>query len=211
MVVIIIVVVVVVVVIIVVAIIIVVVIIIVVIKSILSRCVTCRKFKSLSFRFPRMTNLPKHRVNLVRPFQHTGVDFTDHLWVKNEGEVLKMHILLITCLNVRTVHTVSARYVHSSVCSCFIRFTNVYGISSNLYSDNAKSYVAGGKLLQKALVSDENGANFDVSDIRHVKIPPYSAWVGTTWERLIHTVKSCLYKSIGRAKLSYSSCPILNC
>ena len=29
------------------------------------------------------------------------------------------------------------------------------------------------------------------------------AWVGATWERLIRTVKSCLYKSIGRSKLSY--------
>ena len=43
-----------------------------VIKSILSRCITCRKFNSLAFRYPRMTNLPKHRVNLVKPFQHTG-------------------------------------------------------------------------------------------------------------------------------------------
>ena len=40
-------------------------------------------------------------------------------------------------------------------------------------------------------------------DILHVKIPLYSAWVGATRERLIRTVKSCLYKSIGRSRLSY--------
>ena len=64
-----------------------------VVKSILSKCIICRKFNSLSFRYPQMTNLPKYRVNLVKSFQHTGVDFTGHLWVKNEeGEVVKMYI-----------------------------------------------------------------------------------------------------------------------
>ena len=69
-----------------------------VVKNILSECIICRKFNSFSFHYPRMTNLPKHRLNLVKPFQHTGVDFTGHLWVKNEeGEVVKMYILLFTC------------------------------------------------------------------------------------------------------------------
>ena len=152
-----------------------------------------------------MTNLPRHRVNLVKPFQHTGVDFTGHLWVKNEeGEVVKMYILLFTCLNVRAEHIelVPDMSTHQFVLA-FTRFTNVYGIPSHLYSDNAKSFIAGAEILQKALVCDEHKTNFDVFDIRHVKIPLYSVWVGATWERLIRTVKSCLYKSIGRSKLSY--------
>ena len=176
-----------------------------VVKSILSKCIICRKFNSLSFCYPRMTNLPKHRVNLVKPFQHTGVDFTGHLWVKNEeGEVVKMYILLFTCLNVRAVHIelVPDMSTHQFVLA-FSRFTNVYGIPSHLYSDNAKSFIAGAEILWKALVCDEYKANVDVFDIRHVKIPLYSAWVGATWERLIRTVKSCLYKSIGRSRLSY--------
>ena len=56
-----------------------------------------------------MTNLPKHRVNFIKPFQHTGVDFTGHLWVKNEHEEnikmehkenVKMYLLIFTCLHV---------------------------------------------------------------------------------------------------------------
>ena len=146
-----------------------------------------------------MTNLPKHRVSLVKPFQHTGVDFTGHLWVKNEeGEVVKMYILLFTCLNVRAVRIelVPDMSTHQFILA-FTRFTNVYGIPSHLYSDNAKSFITGGEILQKALASDEYRAKFDVFDIRHVKIPLYFAWAGATWERLIRTVKSYLYKSIG--------------
>ena len=168
-----------------------------VVKSILSKCIICRKFNTLSFRYPRVTNLPKHRVTLVKPFQHTGVDFTGHLWVKNEeGEVVKMYILLFTCLNVRAAHIelVPDMSTHQFVLA-FSRFTNVYGIPSHLYSDNAKSFIAGAEILQKALVCDEYKANFDVFDIRHVKIPLYSAWVGATWERLIRTVKSLTYRS----------------
>ena len=76
-------------------------------------------------------------------------------------------------------------------------------ILSHFNSDNAKSFIAGGEILQNALVSDEYRAKFDVFDIWHVEIPPYSAWVGATWEHLIRTAKSCLYKSIGRSKLFY--------
>ena len=176
-----------------------------VVKGVLSSCITCRKFNSLSFRYPRMTNLPKHRVNLVKPFQHTGVDFTGHLWVKNEnGKDEKMYILLFTCLNVRVVHIELVPDMSTvQFVLAFTRFINTYGIPSHLYSDNAKSFVAGGEILQEALLSDEYKSNFDVYDIRHVKIPLYSAWVGATWERLIRTVKSCLYKSVGRSRLSY--------
>ena len=176
-----------------------------VIKSILSRCISCHKFNSLSFRYPQMTNFPKHRINLVKPFQHSGVDFTGHLCVKNvEGEVVKVYILLFACLKVCVIHIelVPDILTHQFVLA-FTCFTNVYGITLHLYSDNAKSFIAGEKILQKALVSDKYKVKFDVFDIRHVKIPLYSAWVGATWECLIRTVKSCLYKSIGRSKLSY--------
>ena len=76
-----------------------------VVKRILGLCMICKKFNNLAFRYPKMTNLPKHRVNFIKPFQHTGVDFTGHLWVKNESEEnVKMYILIFTCLNVRAVH-----------------------------------------------------------------------------------------------------------
>ena len=153
-----------------------------VIESILSRSITCRKFNSLAFRYPEMTNFPKQRVTLVKPFQHTGVDFTNHLWVKNEeGEVVKMYILLFACLNLHAVHIelVPDMSTHPFVLA-FTRFTNVYGILSHLHRDNAKSFIAGEEILQKALVFDEYKAKFDVFGIPHVKIPLYSTWLGCT-------------------------------
>ena len=75
------------------------------IKNVLSNCITCKKFNNLSYHYPKMTNLPKHRANFIKPFMHTGVDFTGHLFVKNEfGENSTMYLLIFTCLNVRAIH-----------------------------------------------------------------------------------------------------------
>ena len=175
------------------------------VKKVLGLCTTCKRYNSLAFRYPRMTNLPKHRVNFVQPFKHTGVDFTGHLWIKNENdENVKMYLLIFTCLNVRAIHIelVPDMSTHSFVLA-FLRFVNLYGIPTFLYSDNAKTFIAGSQALQQALVSDEYRENFSNYEIQHIRIPLFSAWVGATWERLIRTVKNCLYKTIGRARLSY--------
>ncbi len=175
------------------------------IKKVISPCIVCKKVNSLSFKYPKMTDLPKHRVNLIKPFRHVGVDFTSHLFVKNEGEKdSKYYILLFTCLNVRAVHIelvpdMSAK----SFVLAFVRFTNIYGIPSHIYSDNARSFIAGCNIIEKAFISDEFLEKFKIYQIKHIRIPLYSAWVGSVWERLIKVVKSCLFKTIGRSRIKY--------
>ena len=38
------------------------------VRSAISPCLVCKRFNNLAFKYPHMTNLPEHRVNLVRPF-----------------------------------------------------------------------------------------------------------------------------------------------
>ncbi len=40
------------------------------VKNAISNCITCKKFNAFSFDYPKMTNLPKTRLNLVKPFLH---------------------------------------------------------------------------------------------------------------------------------------------
>ena len=75
----------------------------------------------------------------------------------------------------------------------------MWGLPSHLYSDNAKSFITGGDLLQQALTSSEYEGGFGAYNIKHVRIPLHSAWYGGVWERVIKTLKGCLYKIIGRA------------
>ena len=52
-------------------------------------------------------------------------------------------------------------------------------------------------------VSSEYWGKLSKFVIKHVRIPTYLPWVGSCWERMIRTMKSCIYKVVGRVKLSY--------
>ena len=46
------------------------------VKTELSSCTVCRKYNTLAFKYPKYTDMPKHRMNFVKPDQHVGVDYT---------------------------------------------------------------------------------------------------------------------------------------
>ena len=64
----------------------------------------------------------------------------------------------------------------------FQRYCNMYTLPQILYSDNAKTFIKGVSVLENSL---------------------YSAWVGSARERLIRVLKNCLFKTIGRSRLSH--------
>ena len=174
------------------------------VKGAISSCYMCKRFNSLSFKYPKVTNLPKHRVNFIKPFQHTGMDYTGSIFVKDAEGYTKMYLLIFTCLNVRAVHIelVPDMNTHSLVLA-IIRFTNIYGIPSHLYSDNAKSFIAGCDVMKEIFLASEFCEHYSKYNIKHIRIPAYSAWVGSTWERMIRVIKSCLYKVVGRSSMDY--------
>ena len=84
-----------------------------------------------------------------------------------------------------------------------IRFTNSYGIPSHICSDNTKSFIAGCNLIEEVFASSVFNELFHVNNTKYVRIPLYAACLGCTWERMIRTIKSCLYKTIGRSRINY--------
>ena len=154
-------------------------------KKVISKCFTCKKFNNLAFKYPKITNLPKHRVNFIKPFKQTGIDFTGHVWVKQrENTKKKMYILIFTCLNVWVIHIEivedisTAAFVHA-----LIRFSNIYGAPSYIYSDNARSFNAalgGGDIVEHHVHSTDFENKFRSYQIKHIKIPLHSPWVGST-------------------------------
>ena len=82
---------------------------------------------------------------------------------------LKMYLLIFTCLNIRAVHLELVEDMTTkSFIQAFARFTNIYGIPSTLYSDNATPFVAGGQLLEDILISSEFQDKFRSCSIRHI-------------------------------------------
>ena len=74
------------------------------VKSIIKPCRICKKFNTLSLCYPRMTDLPHDRVNLVRPYLNVGVDHTGVIYVKEGEEEVKYYLLILTCLCTRAIH-----------------------------------------------------------------------------------------------------------
>ena len=172
------------------------------VKKMTSKCFLCNKYNDFSFRYSKMTKMPKSHLNLIKSGQHTGFDYTENVAVQDHvtGAMIKMYILIFTCLNIRAVHLeLIPEMSTSSFLLSFKRFCNCYDIPIHIYSGNAKSFIAGGCLLEKSLNASEFSEHLINNNIKHVFIPLYSAWVGSMWERLIRVIKGCLYKTIGHA------------
>ena len=174
------------------------------VKNVISSCHLCRRLNSLSFKYPKVTNLPKHRVNFIKPYQHVGIDYTGSIFVKDTKGFKKMYLLIFTCLNVRAVHIELVPDMNTyTLVLAIIRFTDIYGIPTHIYSDNAKSFIAGCDVMKEIFLASKFCEHYSKYNIKHIRIPAYSAWVGSTWERMIRVIKSCLYKVVGRSTLGY--------
>ena len=85
----------------------------------------------------------------------------------------------------------------------FIRFCNSCNMPSAIYSDNAGTFLNALNILSSSIIDDDFKAYLAKNNIKHIKIPLYSAWVGSAWERMIRTIKQCLAKITGRKHFDY--------
>ena len=92
-----------------------------------------------------------------------------------------------------------------------ICFGNIHGTPSQIHSNYARSFnvTLGGHVIKHHIGSTEFCNSNTNSVTEHIKIPLYSSWIGSTWERLIRDIKSCLFKTLGRAKVNYFYLSIL--
>ena len=99
---------------------------------------------------------------------------------------------------------------HSFV-SALPRFSNKFNIPSHIYSDNARSFLKGCDVISEVFSCSQFLEHFQTYNIKHVTIPAYSPWVGSTWESLIRVVKNCIRKTVSRAKIEYFDMLTLLC
>ena len=173
--------------------------------SVLKGCFVCKRINAKHFRPPGPPALPASRVTFTRPFAVTGIDFTGHFFVMDPfGNKQKVYILIFSCFSSRAIHleTLSSMGVDDFLLA-FVRFTNIYGIPDEVYSDNAKTFISGASLLSDLITSSDFEQRFRPFNIKFKTIPLYSPHWGAVWERLIGTVKQCISKTVGRQQISY--------
>ena len=115
-----------------------------------------------------------------------------------------MYILVFTCLNVRAIHL---ELLPDMSCAqfllAFVRFANLHCIPDKVYSDNASTFLLAMGILKNSSIDDDFSEYLTKNNVKHIRIPFYSAWIGSMWERMIRSIKSCLSKTVGRKQLEY--------
>ena len=181
------------------------------VKKLLYKCVTCRRFQGKPYCPPPAPPLPSFQVSESRPFSVTGVDFAGPLYVRDTiaSTSRKVWICLYTCCVSRAVHLdiVLDMTAQAFICS-FKRFTSRRGFPVRILSDNAKTFKAAAKTLTKALEGPEAKHYFSDVNVRWSFNLEKAPWWGGVFERMIQTVKRCLRKTIGNARLMYDSCKL---
>ena len=175
------------------------------IRKILSRCVLCQKLQFRPFNEERAA-LPLDRVREANSFEIFGVDFAGpflHRAKKatiNDSETDNevAYMCLFTCATTRANHL---ELVKDITASTFIlalkRFFGRRGMSTVMYSDNAKTFRKVDRYL-RVLKTDLTISEY----LAHNRIQwKYSAslasWWGGFWKWMVRTVKELFLKSIG--------------
>lgn len=175
------------------------------VKRVIRNCFICRKLEGKAFNSPPTAMLPDFRVTESPPFSKMGVDFAGPLYAKGStGVMTKCYIALFTCCVTRAVHLeLVENLLASTFVNCLRRVCARRGTPTLMVSDNAKTFKATVKLLKK-LANECTVVNFlesrRITWWFNLKRAP---WQGGIFERMVGTVKRCLRKVLGNARLSF--------
>ena len=118
-------------------------------RSLLRKCVTCKKVAGKPYAAPDPPPLIKDRLNASRPFEVTGVDYTGALYVHTNSGEQKVYICLFTCAVSRAIHL---EIVFDLTLQCFLqafrRFVSGRSLPRLMLSDNASTFQAAAEELQ---------------------------------------------------------------
>uniref|UniRef100_A0A914HXT2 DUF5641 domain-containing protein n=3 Tax=Globodera rostochiensis TaxID=31243 RepID=A0A914HXT2_GLORO len=175
--------------------------------SSLHGCSECRREQLKPYAYPEAPDLPFERVNEVRPFSHTGIDYFGPLKIKQGSETVKIYVALFTCLVVRAIHLETAEdYSAAAFLRAFRRFSARRGVPHFIRSDQGTNFVAGSKTIKQHWTEELLPAHIQESmaqqGVTWVFNTAHAPWTGGTWERLIGVTKNALRRSVGRNLLT---------
>ena len=176
------------------------------IRSLLRKCVTCKKLAGKPYSAPDPPPLVKARVQQSMPFEVTGIDFSGALYVRGIGGEHKVYICLFTCAVSRAVHL---EIVTDLTVECFLqafrRFSSRRSLPRLVLSDNGSTFLSAAAELKALFSSPSLTDTLARTGVEWKFIPKRAPWFGGFWERLIGLTKSVLKKVLGRAFTTLNS------
>lgn len=177
-------------------------------RKIVRSCIKCSKVNP-KFITPKMGDLPKQRLQSIRPFNTTGVDFAGPFLIK-EGRTrsmrkVKAYIGLFICFATKAVHLeLVGDLTTKSFLACFKRFVARRGNVAEIFCDNGTNFVGAERIMfQNSHFRNAIMDNLSPRNIKFHFIPPRSPHFGGLWERAVRSVKQHLMRVSGDASLTY--------
>jgi len=176
-----------------------------VVKKLTGKCITCRKVEGKAYAAPPVADLPDFRVNQAEPFSKSGVDFAGPLYYKtSSGDMEKAYIALFSCCVTRALHLDLVKDLSAPTFRrCLMRFAARRGAPVLMVSDNAQTFKATEKELSHLYNHPEVVEHLETNRIDWRFNLERTPWWGGFFERMVGTVKRCLRKTLGQAKLTY--------
>ena len=175
-------------------------------RSIIHKCVICRRFEGRPFTAPPAPPLPSFRVNKAPPFSYTALDFAGPMYLKCKGESSsnKVWICLFTCCVTRAIHLeLVPDMTTTTFIRCLKRFSARRGLPRRIISDNAKTFKAAARLIKTIFNHKEVKDYLSDVGVEWTFNLEKAPWWGGLFERMVKSTKRCLRKMIGQAKFSY--------
>ena len=175
-----------------------------VVKKIIGRCVVCKRHLGKAYDKPKVGSLPGFRAKETPAFSKVGVYFAGPLYAKEGEAMVKVYIALFTRCVSRAIYLDLVRRLNASTfMNCLRRFTARNGVHTMIVSDNAKTFKVTERALTKLFGSLKVRAYLENNKLERRFNLEKAPWWGGFFERMVGTVKHCLRKVLGNAKLTY--------
>ena len=177
------------------------------VQRLLRRCVTCRRFNARTIKL-NQSDYRKDRMNPeTRAFAQIYLDHAGPFKVRMSGSVIKVWLLIITCMWSRAVNILICRSLETSdFLKALQAHIYLYGIFSTCVSDLGSQLTAGARAV-KTFLDDEAARRFfeahDVKPCTFDHYPKGNSALGSIVEVCVKQVKSLIQKSIRNVVLDY--------
>lgn len=183
------------------------------VRKVINKCVTCCRQRDLTTT-QLMGELPAPRVNISRPFSHTGMDLCGPISIrlskKRGSRTYQGFVVIFICMCVKAVHLEPVTDLSSEAfLMSFQRFVSRRGLCSDLYSDCGTNFVGARRMLREDELDYLRSLHRNLSDVMtnmsvnfHFN-PPSAPTFGGLWESNVRSVKHHLKRVIGDESITF--------
>ncbi|XP_059223375.1 uncharacterized protein LOC131997094 [Stomoxys calcitrans] len=180
------------------------------IKTTLNRCKPCVLYKH-KCQQQIMSALPPERVDISRPFTHTGLDFAGPFEIKSYSgrfcRISKGYACIFICFATKAIHLEATSDLSTNTfLAAFSRFVSRRGCPLHLHSDNGTNFVGASKVLAKNFLQSSKQSiesNYAHQKIEWHFIPPGAPHMGGLWEAGVKSFKTHFRKVAANFKHTF--------